>query len=385
MGFDGSAIDQLLNDGVAAGAFHGVSAMVVDRDGVLYEGYAGATKPDTMFRNASMSKAVATTSALQLVEQGRLDLDATVESILPEFGELPVLERYDGDTPILRAPASKPTVRQLMNHTAGCGYFFLNEKLLRYGTEQGLPQMFEGKKAALMGPLVNDPGQVWEYGVNTDFLGLVVGAVSGQKLGAYTAEHVYGPLGMTDSTFERADVDDARLLPIRHRGADGTLGPIDLDLPAHAEWDSGGHGSYGTIGDYARFVRAWLRDGELDGERILTPDTCALAFEDHLRGAVLPEVMKSLVPELANDVPTLPVPQGWGLGFHLVSVDIPGMRSAGTGDWAGIFNTYYWIDRAAGLGGVIMTQILPFFDERVVETLVKFEVAAYAQVAAPAA
>jgi methyl acetate hydrolase len=385
MGFDGSAIDQLLNHGVENGTFHGVAAMVVDRDGVLYEGCAGDAKPDTMYRNASMTKAVASTAALQLVEQGRLELEAPVESILPEFGELQVIDGYDGDTPILRPQATKPTVRQLMTHTAGCGYFFLNEKLLRYGTENGIPLLFEGKQAALMMPLVNDPGQVWEYGVNTDFLGLAVGAVSGQKLGAYAAEHIYGPLGMTDSTFERADVDQARLLAIRRRGADGTLGPTDLDLPAHSEWDAGGHGSYGTIGDYARFVRAWLRDGELDGARILNPETCALAFEDHLRGATLPEVMKSLVPELTNDVPSLPVPQGWGLGFHLVSVDIPGMRSAGTGDWAGIFNTYYWIDRAAGVGGVIMTQVLPFFDDKVIQTLMGFEVATYAQLGAVSA
>ncbi|MHB8690051.1 MAG: serine hydrolase domain-containing protein [Solirubrobacteraceae bacterium] len=383
MGFDGSAIDQMLDQAVASGVFHGVAAMVVDRDGVMYEHAAGESSAGTIYRNASMTKAVATTAALQLLEQGRLRLDATVESVLPEFGELQVIDGFDGEgQPLLRAPAGKPSIRQLMNHTSGLGYFFLNEKLLRLGSLTGMPSPIEGKKVALNAPLVNDPGTVWEYGVSTDWLGLVVEQIVGQRLGEYVAEHIYRPLGMVDSTFNFDSVPRDRLLPIRLRAADGTLQPTEIDLPTGAEWDAGGHGSLGTIQDYARFIRAWLRDGELDGARILSPETVALAFEDHLAGATLPEVMRSLVPELANDVPALPVPQGWGLGFHLVSVDIPGMRSAGTGDWAGLFNSYYWIDRAAGLGGVIMTQILPFFDAQVVETLIGFEVAAYAQLAA---
>ena len=160
--------------------------------------------------------------------------------------------------------------------------------------------------------------------------------------------------------------------------------PTDIDLPMEPEWDAAGHGSYGTASDYARFVRAWLRDGELDGERILDPDTVELAFTDQIEGIALPELMKSCMPELSNDVPSLPVPQGWGLGFHLVKVDLPGMRSAGSGGWSGIFNTYYWIDRAAGIGGVIMTQVLPFFDLPVVEKVLAFEAAAYAQIGAAA-
>ena len=382
MGFDGSQIDGLLGGAVAAGTCHGVAAVVVDPDRVLYQGAFGDAGADTMFRNASMTKAVATTAALQLVEQGRLELDATVASILPEFGELQVLDVTDGAAPALRPPASPPTIRQLMTHTAGLGYFFLNEGLLRYCAENGLPSPLEGRKASLSAPLVNDPGTVWEYGVNTDWLGLVVEKLTGETLGAYAAENVYGPLGMTDSTFAPTPEQRARLLPVRLRAADGTLEPTELDLPPKPEWDAGGHGSYGTVGDYGRFIRAWLGDGELEGRRVLGPETVAMAFEDHIEGIAQPEITRSCVPELSNDVPALPIPQGWGLGFHLVKVDVPGMRSAGTGDWAGIFNCYYWIDRAAGVGAVLMTQILPFFDARVVETLLGFEAAVYAQVGA---
>jgi CubicO group peptidase (beta-lactamase class C family) len=382
MGFEGSEIDALLAEAVGAGTCHGVVAVVVDRDGVLYEGAAGDADRETMFRIASMTKAVATTGALQLVEQERLRLDQTVESVLPEFAELQVIEGFDGDQPITRPPAAKATIRQLMTHTAGLGYFFLNERLFRYGPSVGLPNPLEGKKVSLTAPLVNDPGTIWEYGVNVDWLGLAVERLSGQTLGEYLSEHVYGPLGMDDSTFHPSDEQRARLMPILMRAADGTLQPAELDLPTEPEWDAAGHGSYGTTRDYARFIRAWLNDGELDGRRILSADTVATAFEDHIEGIPLPDLMRSCVPELSNDVPALPVPQGWGLGFHLVKVDIPGMRSAGTGDWAGIFNTYYWIDRSAGIGGLFMTQVLPFYDAKIVDTLLAFEVAVYAQVGA---
>jgi methyl acetate hydrolase len=382
MGFDGSEIDGLLNGAVAGGTVHGVVAMVVDRDGVLYEAAAGDVGPDTMFRNASMTKAVATTGALQLVEQDRLSLDQTVESVLPEFGELQVIEGFDEGRPVLRPPASKATIRQLMTHTAGLGYFFLNERLFEYGPAMGLPNPLEGKKVSLTAPLIADPATIWEYGVNVDWLGLVLERLTGQTLGAYLAEHVYGPLGMTDSTFHPSDEQRARLLPVRMRAADGTLQPTALDLPPEPEWDSGGHGSYGTARDYARFMRAWLNGGELDGQRILEPSTVTMAFEDQIEGIPLPELMHSCVPELSNDVPALPVRQGFGLGFHLVQEDVPGMRSAGTGDWSGIFNTYYWIDRAANVGAVIMTQLLPFYDLKLVEALLAFEVGVYSQVGA---
>lgn len=371
-------IDDLLNGVTADGSLHGLAATVVGRDGILYEGVAGAARPDSMFRNASMTKAVATTGALQLVEQGRVDLDATVASIVPEFGELQVLDGFDGDEPVLRAPKTQATVRQLMTHTSGCGYHFLNDKLYRYCTETGLPDPFSGQKESITAPLVHDPGTVWEYGVSTDWVGMVVEAVSGQTLGEYLAEHVYGPLGMSDSTFAPNDAQRARLLPVHARAADGSLQPSALDLPLDPEWDAAGHGSYGTIADYGRFVRAWLNGGELEGTRILKAETVDLALQDHLNGAPLPKKMEPTIPEVAKPVELLPVPQGWGLGFHVYQVDLPGMRSAGSGDWSGLFNSYFWIDRKAGIGAVIATQLLPFFDDKMVETILGFEAAVYA-------
>jgi methyl acetate hydrolase len=381
MAFDGSAIRALLDGVVAKGAVHGIAALVVDRNGALFHHAAGEANERTLFRNASMTKAVATTGALQLVELGRLDLDATVASILPEFGQLQLLEGFDGDTPRLRAPASQATVRQLMTHTAGLGYFFSNEKLLRYLALTGAPSPLSGEKRSLSVPMVNDPGTAWEYGVNTDWLGLVVEKISGQSLGSYLQHNVYRPLGMSASTFAPSAEQRARLLRVMQRQADGTLAPSPYDLPLSSEWDAAGHGSYGTIQDYGRFVTAWLNDGA----GVLQPATARMALQNHIGSIALPEMTKSSVPDLSNDVPGLPVPQKWGLGFHLTQADLPGMRSRGTGDWAGLFNSFYWIDCSKGVGGVLMTQLLPFFDMPVIETLMGFEMAVYQQVGAAVA
>lgn len=380
MAFDGSAIRALLDGAVARGAVHGVAALVVDRDGALFHHAAGEANERTLFRNASMTKAVATTGALQLVEQGRLDLDATVASILPEFGQLQLLEGFDGDTPRLRPPASQATVRQLMTHTAGLGYFFTSEKLHRYLALTGEPSPLSGAKRSLSVPLVNDPGTAWEYGVNTDWLGLVVEKITGQSLSSYLQQQVYAPLGMSESSFAPSAEQRARLLRVMQRQADGQLAPSANELPATSEWDAAGHGSYGTIQDYGRFVQAWLNGGA----GVLQPATARIALQNHIGSIQLPEMMKSVEPELLNDVPGLPVPQAWGLGFHLTLADLPGMRSQGTADWAGIFNSYYWIDHSKGIAGVLMTQVLPFFDMPVVETLMGFETAVYQQVGAAA-
>ena len=308
MAFDGSSIQTLLDGAVARGAAHGIAALVVDRNGPLFHHAAGEANEHSMFRNASMTKAVATTGALQLVEQGRLSLDATVESILPEFGQIQLLEGFDGDgQPRLRPPASKATIRQLMTHTAGLGYFFTNEKLLRYLELTGEPSPLSGEKRSLSVPMVNDPGTVWEYGVNTDWLGLVVEKITGQSLGSYLQQHVYAPLGMVDSSFAPSAEQRARLLRVMQRQAGGGLAPSVHDLPATSEWDAAGHGSYGTIQDYGRFVQAWLNDG---AGVLAKPATAQMALQNQIGSIQLPELMKSSVPELSNDVPGLPAPVG---------------------------------------------------------------------------
>jgi CubicO group peptidase (beta-lactamase class C family) len=393
MGGGFATIDGLLERACAESIVPGVVAMIADRDGVVYEGAAGRLRigdgppasTDTMFRIASMTKALTSVAALQLVEQGRLALDQTVASVIPAFGALQLLEGFDGDEPRLRDLSRQATIQHLLTHTSGLSYWFSNVDLKKWHDVTGAPTPLTGLRKCLDTPFVAEPGERWEYGVNTAWLGLVVEAVTDQPLDEYLAQHVFAPLGMTDTTFTPTDAQRERLMAIHNRTPDGGLVPSDIELLEEPELAFGGEGAYGTAGDYVRFLRALLQGGELDGAQILEPETLDLMFTDHLEGVPLPEVMRSAIPELTNDVPSLPFRQGWGLGLHLLLEDVPGMRKAGAGDWAGLFNSYYWIDRATGITAAIFTQLLPFFDARMVDTLLQFEQDVYAQVGAETA
>jgi methyl acetate hydrolase len=231
-------------------------------------------------------------------------------------------------------------------------------------------------------PLVADPGARWEYGISTDWLGQVIEAVSGSDLASYCTDHIFAPLAMRDATFRPSDEQAARMMALHHRTPDGDLLQQSLELP-EPEFFMGGSGAFATAPDYLRFIRALLRGGELAGERVLRAETVELAFSEHLDGAPLPDALPTTMPELSNEVPGLPFAQGWGLGFHLFLEDLPAMRRAGSGDWGGLFNCNYWIDRTAGVVGVFLTQVLPFYDAQIVATAAGHEMGVYAAVGAP--
>lgn len=382
-------LDQTIDRAVAASILPGAIVAVGTRDRVLYERAAGRlsvgggepARPDTMVWLASMTKAITSVAALQLVERRSLQLEQPVASILPAFGELEVLEGFDGDRPRLRPPARQATVCHLLTHTAGLGYWFTRAELLRYHELAGIDPV-SGKRTVLRIPLVADPGTRWVYGRSTDWLGQVVEAVSGEDLASYCERHIFGPLGMADATFAPSDTQLGGLMEVHARTPDGGLAPAPLEF-AEPEFWAGGDGLFATAGDFLRLLRALLRGGELDGERVLRPETVDLAFTNHLGDVSLPTPRwRTAVPELSNDVHARPYPQGWGLGFQLALEDVPGMRRARTGDWAGLCNCHFWIDRAAGIAAVLATQVLPFHDERIVDTLVRFERAVYADLVA---
>lgn len=378
-------IDEILSAAVASGAHVGGAAIAATADGVIHESGFGSkvvggepVPADQLFRIASMTKAMTTAGVLQLAEQGRFALDDTIASVIPEAGDLQVLDGFDGDTPILRAPASAPTIGQLLNHTAGFGYAFLNEDLGKYHEVTGIPSPLLFSQTMFDLPLVNDPGTAWEYGINTDWAGRVIERVTGQSLGDYLSENLWGPLGMTQTTFEPDEVAQKGLMPMHSRLPDGSLVPNGVELPNPPEVHSGGGGSYSTVGDYARFMRALLRGGELDGVRVLSEASVDLMFTPSLGDVSLPAGINSSDPALTNDVAFPPVPQDFSLGLHLFNVDLPGLRRAGSGDWSGLTNCYYWIDRVSGICGAVLTQVLPYFDEGIVGTALGFEAAIYA-------
>jgi methyl acetate hydrolase len=379
-------IDGLLGAAVERGDVPGVVAVVVDRKGVLYEGAFGKRNlttgepmtPDTVCWIASMTKAITGACTMQLVEQGKLDLDAPAEQWVPMLKEAQVLEGWDDEgKPKLRPPTRPITLRQLLTHTAGFSYEFWNADILRYQEVMGVPNIASGKIAALKTPLLFDPGERWEYGISIDFAGLAVEAVSGKKLSAYMQDHLLSPLGMNDTAFKIRPDMRARLATIHARGEDGALAPIEFELPQDPEFDLGGGGLYGTAGDYARFVRMVLNRGELDGVRVLDAETVDLMCQNAI-GDLRVTPMKTVMPQFSNDAEFFPgLPKGWGVTWQVNLEPAPTGRSAGSLQWAGIANSYFWIDPVRGIGGVYMTQILPFADTKSLPLFEAFETEVY--------
>jgi len=316
---------------------------------------------------------------MQLVEQGKLHLDQPAGEILPFLANPQVLLGFDGKgNPILRAARGTVTLRNLLTHTAGFVYDTWNEDMNRFAAETGLPAARTGKLAALEAPLGYDPGERWEYGINIDIAGRMVEVVSGLDLETYLQRHIFGPLGMTDTGFVLRPAWEDRLATVHSRGEGGKLTPIQSARPAeNPEFYPGGGGLFSTAGDYLTFLQALMHGGTFNGSRILRPETVALMGQNHIGDLnVLP--MLSYKPAMSNDVELFPgMDKKWGLTFLINTEDVPGRRSAGSLAWAGINNTYYWLDPKRKVAGVLMTQVLPFADRAVLNLLDRFEEAVY--------
>lgn len=365
----------------------GVVAMATDRHRTIYQGAAGVRRLgedqpmtlDTVFAIFSTTKAITATACLQLVEEGRLDLDAPAKTYAPDIARLQVIEGFDeGGEPRLRAPRREVTTRMLLLHTAGLGYDFFNETYARLAREKGQPSVVTASKAALMTPLLFDPGEEWEYGANIDWAGQVVEGVTGRRLGEVFQTRIFEPLGMTDTAFEPTESMRARMAGMHARGADGSLAPIDFALPADPEVHMGGHGLMGTVGDYLRFIRMWLNDGAGEHGRVLRPETVAMAERNGL-GERKIKMLPGVIPQLSNDAEFFPgLSKSWSLPFMVNDEEAPTGRPAGALGWAGLANLFYWIDRRNGFGGFWATQILPFGDPVSFGGYLDFETAFYA-------
>ena len=378
-------IDEMLQAAVARGDVPGVVALAAGDDGVLYEGAAGLRAadagdpitPDTMLRIASMTKMVTTTAALQLAERGALELDAPVETYRPEFASLQVLEGFDGDTPVLRPPRTRATVRQLITHTAGLGYWFWNRDIDRYEQVTGTPNIMPGSDAVFTSPLLSDPGTRFEYGINIDWLGRVAEAVSGQPLDAYFRDNITGPLGMTNTTAKMTDAQRANSAPVHVRGEDGSWTVTGIDWAQQPDYRGGGTFLYSTPRDYLAFQRMLLGGGKLGDVRILDQATVKEAFTNQIGELDFPAAIATAHPELSADV-NLGPDLKWGLGLLLNQAQQPGMRAAGSGAWAGLFNTHFWVDPASRVTGSIFSQTLPFAEPAAFQLYADFEQALYA-------
>jgi CubicO group peptidase (beta-lactamase class C family) len=374
-----AAIDEAMRDAVARKVVTGVVVMAADRKGIIYEGAFGVAdiaearplKLDSMFRIASMTKAITSTAAMQLVEQGKFAIEDPLEKYLPQFAKLSVFESFDGVTGNYKLrPATKSvTVRHLLTHTSGLGYAFTDPTTRDFKPRPG--------EEYPVGPLVFEPGERWLYSTSTDWVGRLVEKVSGQTLEDYFHDRILAPLGMKDTSYYVPKDKEARLVTVNRRLDDGSFVKDSVQPPTSGFTPIGGGGLSSTASDYLRFTRALLNGGELDGARILSASTVALMGQNHI-GAIGVPAQKTALPLRSDDFSFIAGGRDkWGLAYLITTDAVPGKRSAGSLSWGGINNTYYWLDPTRGITGTIMMQFLPFADRKALALYDSFERGVY--------
>src|SRR4051812_15837239 len=363
----------ILKDAVDSGAVPGVAAAAATGKGVIFEGGAGALKPDSVIWIASMTKAVTAVAAMQLVERGKLSLDARAAEIVAELGDKKVLALINSNGTIYtRQPARPITLRHLLTHTSGMGYDTWKAEIMRYRQATGIPAVGSCQNAALTTPLLFDPGERWEYGISIDWAGKMVEAASGQRLDRYMTEHIFTRLGMDDTGFAIGPAQRMRKAHMHTRGPSGFT-VMDHEIPQMPEFHMGGGGLYSTVSDYLKFTQALVRGGG----KILKPETVKSMGQNHMAEGVLCRPLKSQLPHMSTDLDFVDGMK-WGLSFMINPTAFPGRRSAGSLAWGGLANSYYWIDPAKKVTGVWSTQLFPFYDPRAVAAFETFEQAVYA-------
>jgi methyl acetate hydrolase len=379
-------MDDALQQAVESGRIPGVVALAADSAGIVYEGAFGKRAQggevdmtlDTVFPIASMTKAVTSVAALQLVERGKLDLDEPLGKLLPQIAAPRILDGWTSDGSPRLIPSRTPiTLRHVLTHTAGFAYANWNGDVQRYvayvaqvGTEAtDLPP----REALLM----REPGVKWEYGTNTDWVGRAVEAASGLDLDTYMRQHIFEPLGMRDTGFIVNAEQRSRLTSRHQRTGETAFTVSTIDPPARPEFFNGGGGLYAVGRDYLTFLRALLASGTFDGVQVLRPESIPLLYANQV-GDLEAGILPTFAPEMSNTANFFPaMRKKWSLAGLINPERAPTGRSAGSLAWAGLYNTYFWLDPSAQVTGLILTQILPFADHAVVETFGQFERAIY--------
>jgi len=374
-------IDSFLSSKVREDAAPGIAAMVADKDSVIYSGSFGKMDLfkdpeitiDTLVRIASMTKPITSVAAMQLVEQGLLELDVPIEKYLPALSNLQILDGFDQvGKPILRPSTKAVTLRQLLTHTSGFVYTFSNENALRYGQLENNPIVLEKGNNFLNAPLAREPGKEWEYGIGVDWVGILVEKMSNQTLEEYFREHIFEPLKMNNTRFHLNEEQQRRLATLYVKSEDGSLtdrGPWQNDA-----FLSGGSGLVSTTRDFTRFLQTILNGGEFDGVQILKPETVDLMTRSNIGKIDVRAVLHSYQPSRSLDIKFFEKSKAkFGLGFLINTDPIPEARNAGSLTWGGLYNTFFWIDPKSGICGVFMTQVLPFFDPETIDTYNQFE------------
>jgi len=372
-----AALSSFLKEATDRGDVPGVVVAVVNKDGVVYHEAYGRSRTltstpmtkDTIFNMASMTKPVTSVAIMMLVEEGKLKLDDDVAKYLPRYKNPVVISAFhEADATYETRPAKRPiTIRHLLTHTSGIGYGFASPMLTKIMAKTG--------KTELDLPLLFDPGESWAYGASTRVLGTVVEVISGQTLDAFLESHILGPLGMHDTSYLVPPAKYPRVVAVNARGADGKFveRPMPATLPAQVAGDGG---LYGTAGDYGLFLRMLLNRGKL-GEARLLSETSVKTMLESQTGKVVVQPQESANLTLSRNFPLGAGKDHWGLGFQLAAEAAPNRRSPGSGTWAGIFNTHFFVDPSREIGVVVMMQTLPFYDEAAMKVYAGVEEAVY--------
>jgi methyl acetate hydrolase len=379
-------LDTALSRPVQRGDIPGVVAGITDKSQTTYLAAFGeralgkgvAMTPDTVFNIASMTKAITGAAAMQLVEQGKLELDVPISKYIPRAAEFQVLEGFDEKgEPRLRPARRQITLRHLMTHTSGLVYDQWDADFARFVKAKNFPVLGSGANEGFYPPLMFDPGERWEYGISIDWIGLLVEKISAKSLGTYMQENIFSPLGMTSTGYRLTPDTEARRVATHQRSPDGKLTEVEWKGQAQPVREFGGGGLYSTVGDYLQFVRMILNGGRGNGNQVLKPETVALMGKNAM-GDTRVVMLKTTNPARSADAEFFPgLPKSWGLTFMINEEQGPTGRSAGSLAWAGLYNTFFWIDPSKGIGGVFMAQILPFVDPKTLQAFYDFETTAY--------
>lgn len=383
-----AALDQVLRDAVAEKQVPGIVAMVWAGDRVVYEGAAGKRDTlknvpmttDSIFQIGSMTKPVTSVAVMQLVESGKVKLDEPAATYLPELSQIKVLEEFDAATgkAKLRPPKTPPTIRQLLTHTSGFVYEFFDAKMHAYAATGAVSSIADGSDGFMKAPLMFDPGSRWEYGISVNWLGRLVEKISGQSLEDYFRRHIFQPLGMSDTFFNVSADKQARVVTIHQRREDGSFVEPPPRPFAPVRYYSGGGGLYSTASDYLKFERMLLGGGQLGQVRILRPETVAEMARNQIGDRTLVE-LRGTMPQLVSDPSRIPDSlDKFGFGFGINTKPVEGGRATGSLAWAGIFNTYFWIDPSRKTCAVVLMQYLPFGDDVALGVVDRLERAVYA-------
>ncbi|OAA44200.1 Beta-lactamase/transpeptidase-like protein [Metarhizium rileyi] len=393
----GAAIDKAVD---GEDAIPGTTVVFVSKDGselfVKSAGKRGASTdepmtPDSVFWTASCTKMLTALACMQLVEKGLLKLDdaTQTEGFCPEWRNLKVL------TPSGEMTEKKNgiTLRMLLTHTAGFGYSFFNTRLRAWGYPAGINE-FSGDMADIVQPLLFQPGEGWEYGVNVDWAGLVLERATGTSLNEYIQQNICKPLRLRHLSMFPTEEMKKNLAYMHQRAPNGKLSqrehlhrrPLTVTTAEQKEaiLNSGGAGIFAKPQDYCRVLTVLLNDGTcpMTGAKLLEKSTIDEMFRNqipqfpHFGRQGFPAAKPDLVNPVSDLYPSPGnPPQGWGLSFMLNGGQTG--RSETTCWWAGISNLFWWADRENGVGGMVCSQILPFGDLNVLELWFEVESLVY--------